>query len=74
VREAFVGGLFDHVLLSLKTEVAWLEVPEMGTLASRDAIAKTPLPLLLEKIFCLAGFLGETGDSGLNPGLGAMSK
>ena len=26
-------------------------------------------PLLEEKIFCLAGILGETGDSGHSPGL-----
>jgi len=36
-------------------------------LASRDAIAKTPP--FGEEICCLAGFLGETGDSGPNPGL-----
>ena len=34
---------------------------------------RPPYPLFLEKISCLAGFLGETGDSGLNPGLGGMS-
>ena len=37
------------------------------TLASRGRVAKTPP--FGEEICCLAGFLGETGDSGPNPGL-----
>jgi len=40
----------------------------------RDALAKTPLPLFLEKISCLAWIIGETGDSGHNPGLDEKSK
>ena len=33
-----------------------------------------PLPFFLEKISCLAGFLGETGDSGQGPGLDEKAK
>ena len=42
--------------------------PGETALALRDVIAETPLPFG-EGICCLAGFLGETGDSGPNPGL-----
>jgi hypothetical protein len=37
------------------------------TLASRGRVAKTPP--FGEEICCVAGFLGETGDLGYDPGL-----
>src|SRR2546425_1411794 len=42
------------------------------TLASRGRVAKTPP--FGEEICCLAGFLGETGDSGPNQGLDGRAK
>jgi hypothetical protein len=43
-----------------------------GTLAARDMVAKTPY--FLETISCPALIMGETGDSGQNPGLDGHGK
>jgi hypothetical protein len=40
----------------------------------RGVLAKTPLPLFLEKISCLPLIPGESGSSGRNPGLDEKSK
>jgi hypothetical protein len=48
--------------------------PLASTLASRGAVAKTPPSPFLEKIFCLAVIMGETGDSGQGPGLDEKAK
>lgn len=50
------------------------EFPFQPLLRRGDAIAKTPLPPFPEKIFCLAVFPSETGDSGRNQGLDEKSK
>ena len=39
----------------------------------REMLCAIP-PSFFGEICCLAGFLGETGDSGRNPGLDAMAK
>ena len=44
----------------------------LTTLASRDAIAKTPLPLRVSS--CLAWIMGESSDSGLGLGLDGRSQ
>src|SRR5712691_4762981 len=51
-----------------------MEASGSTTLASRGRVAKTPPPLFLEKIFCLAGIIREPGDSGHDPGLDEKSK
>ena len=51
-----------------------MEASGSTTLASRDAVAKTPPPLFLEEIFCLAGIIREPGDSGHDPGLDEKSE
>ena len=51
----------------LRETMTFTSVREGLSLASRVSIAKTPP--FGEGICCLSGFLGETGDSGPNPGL-----
>ncbi len=48
-------------------------LPPERILASRDAIAKTSPPFL-DKICCLLGVLGESSDSGHNPGFDGMAQ